>query len=135
MTSDTPAPAPAPVPAGQVGETRFEGWLSDFTPTPARSPRYSKQDMRDCYWAGYTEACEAGAAPAAPVVRPQVRAPAPLTEADMLDCVRSVGVPAPMGLTRDRGPYEVTEPTWFLVQLVRAIERKIGAAAQGGEHV
>ena len=50
----------------------------------------------------------------------------PLTEEQMLACVRSVGVPVPMGLTRDRGPYDVTEPTWFLTQLVRAIERAHG---------
>lgn len=49
--------------------------------------------------------------------------PQPLTDEQILDCVRSVGVPAPMGLTRDRGPYEITEPSWFLTQLVRAIER------------
>lgn len=53
----------------------------------------------------------------------------PLTEEQMMDCVRSVGTPAPMGLTRDRGPYEVTEPTWFLAQLVRAVERAHGIAA------
>jgi len=47
----------------------------------------------------------------------------PLTDEQILDCVRAVGVPAPMGLTRDRGPYEITEPSWFLTQLVRAIER------------
>lgn len=49
-----------------------------------------------------------------------------LTEAEILKCVRSVGLIAPMGLTRDRGPYEVTEPTHCLVQLVRAIERAHG---------
>jgi len=55
----------------------------------------------------------------------------PLSEAQMLACVRSVGVPAPMGLTRDRGPYEVTEPTWFLTELVRTIERAHGITTSG----
>ena len=60
---------------------------------------------------------------------PEPVARVPLTEKQMLDCVRSVGTPAPMGLTRDRGPYEVTEPTWFLIQLVRSVERAHGIAA------
>lgn len=55
----------------------------------------------------------------------------PLSDAQVLACVRSVGVPAPMGLTRDRGPYEVTEPTWFLTELVRAIERAHGITDSG----
>lgn len=50
----------------------------------------------------------------------------PLTDEQMLACVRSIGLIAPMGLMRDRGPYEVTEPTWFLKQLVRAIEAAHG---------
>lgn len=54
---------------------------------------------------------------------------APLTREQILACVRSVGLPVPMGLTRDSGPYEVTEPTWFLIQLVRAIERAHGIDA------
>ena len=57
---------------------------------------------------------------------PPLPEPAPLTYEQMLDCVRAVGTPAPMGLTRDHGPYEITEPTWFLIQLVRAIERALG---------
>lgn len=86
----------------------------------------SAMDME--YWHGlHDKLRDALMARATP---PAVQAAKPLTEVDMLDCVRSVGVQAPMGLTRDRGPYEVTEPTWFLVQLVRAIERKIRAAAQ-----
>ncbi|WP_287278690.1 hypothetical protein [Ralstonia sp.] len=47
--------------AAHVGGTRFEGWLSCHEPDrdSNRTPRYSKQDMRDAYWAGY---CERGAA-------------------------------------------------------------------------
>lgn len=56
----------------------------------------------------------------------------PLTDEQILDCVRSVGVPAPMGLTRDRGPYEITEPSWFLTQLVHAIERAHGIGQPAG---
>lgn len=47
----------------------------------------------------------------------------PLTDEQILDCVRSVGCQVPSGLTMDRGPYEITEPSWFLTRLVRAIER------------
>jgi hypothetical protein len=40
-----------------VGDTRFEGWLSCHEPdrTCGRTVAYTKQDMRDCYWAGYRE--------------------------------------------------------------------------------
>ena len=54
----------------------------------------------------------------------------PLTDEQILTCVRSVGLIAPMGLTRDRGPYEVTEPTHYLCELVRAIERAHGIKGQ-----
>ena len=67
------------------------------------------------------------AAPQQPAPEPVARVP--LTEKQMLDCVCSVGTPAPMGLTRDRGPYEVAEPQWFLIQLVRSVERAHGIAA------
>lgn len=55
--------------------------------------------------------------------------PVGLTDEQILTCVRSVGTPVPRGLTRDSGPHEVTEPTWFLAQLVRAIEREHGIPA------
>ena len=54
----------------------------------------------------------------------------PLTDEQILACVRSVGLPQPMGLTRDRGPYEVTEPSYFLQLLVRAIEAAHGIATK-----
>ncbi len=38
--------------AGHVGDTRFEGWLSESV---HKSSMYLKQDMRDSYWAGYQE--------------------------------------------------------------------------------
>ncbi|HWH81627.1 MAG TPA: hypothetical protein VNU71_05260 [Burkholderiaceae bacterium] len=41
--------------AEHVGDTNFEGWLSTHQRTPNRLDYY-KQDMRDCYWAGYLEA-------------------------------------------------------------------------------
>jgi hypothetical protein len=53
----------------------------------------------------------------------------PLKDEQILSCVRSIGLIAPMGLTRDRGPYEVTEPTWYLIELVRAIEAAHGITA------
>ncbi len=52
----TQAPA-----ADNVGDTRFEGWLSEYVLAPAEQPsatRYIKQDLREAYWAGY---CERGA--------------------------------------------------------------------------
>ena len=54
-----------------VGETRFEGWLSEHAITDvvgAKLPMYHKQDMREAYWAGY---CERGAVPSpAPAPEP-----------------------------------------------------------------
>jgi hypothetical protein len=38
--------------AGHVGDTRFEGWLSESV---HKGSMYLKQDMRDSYWAGYQE--------------------------------------------------------------------------------
>jgi hypothetical protein len=58
----------------------------------------------------------------------------PLTDEQMLQCVRSVGGPRLMGLTRDYGPYEVTEPTHYLRELVRAIERAHGIAPKAAQH-
>ena len=52
-----------------------------------------------------------------------------LTDEQILACVYSTQLPRPMGLTRDIGPYEVTEPTHYLRTLVRAIERAVLAAA------
>lgn len=58
----------------------------------------------------------------------------PLTDEQMLACVRSIGLPIPMGLTRDVGPYEVTKPTYFLELLTRAIERALGIGqSEGGK--
>ena len=56
----------------------------------------------------------------------------PLTEEQILACVQSIGLPKPMGLTVDRGPYEVTEPSYYLQLLVRAIERAHGIGKQDG---
>lgn len=41
--------------ADQVGDTEFEDWLSQHVRSQGCSP-YNKQDMRDAYWAGYSEA-------------------------------------------------------------------------------
>lgn len=41
--------------AKHVGDMQFEGWLSEHERTPHHIG-YSKQDMRDCYRAGYLEA-------------------------------------------------------------------------------
>jgi hypothetical protein len=76
------APAASPAPAAEiVGDTRFEGWLSCHEPdrTDGRSLRYTKQDMRDSYWAGYCErgsfaASSPAPAPAAPAA-PSCMAP------------------------------------------------------------
>jgi len=60
----------ASTPVGEVptcvGDTRFEGWLGCHEPDrrDGRRPAYTKQDMRDAYWAGYTERA-ASPAPAA----------------------------------------------------------------------
>ena len=63
--------APAAPVARHVGDTRFEGWLSCHEPDRSqnRTLRYSKQDMRDAYWAGYSEASAATAAPVAHDIR------------------------------------------------------------------
>ena len=45
---------PPVAPAEHVGETNFEGWLSAHERTPNHIG-YSKQDLRDAFWAGYTE--------------------------------------------------------------------------------
>lgn len=49
----------------------------------------------------------------------------PMTDEDILKCVRSVGTPIPMGLIRDRGPYEVSEPTYFSRRFVEAIAARL----------
>jgi hypothetical protein len=58
-THAAPARNSEPVePAEIVGDTRFEGWLSErpeSDPLFKRSRDYHKQDMRDAYWAGYCE--------------------------------------------------------------------------------
>lgn len=50
----------------------------------------------------------------------------PLTDEQMLACARAVGLPTPRGLIRAVGPYEVSEPTHFLQELVHAVERAHG---------
>jgi hypothetical protein len=56
-------------------------------------------------------------------------APALLTDERLIACIRSAAGPAvPMGLLRDRGPYEVTEPTLFARNLASLIEREVRAA-------
>lgn len=48
--------------------------------------------------------------------------PATLTDEQLIACIRSAAAGSvPMGLLRDRGPYEVTEPTWFARNLADAI--------------
>lgn len=74
--STPPAPrAPSIEPVGEaeiVGDTRFEGWLSEHEITDVRGsklPMYHKQDMREAYWAGYKERASL-AAPASAGVEP-----------------------------------------------------------------
>jgi len=50
----------------------------------------------------------------------------PLTDEQILAAIRTIGIPRPMGLVRDRGPYEVAEPTYYLQLLVRVIEAAHG---------
>ena len=59
--------------------------------------------------------------------------PQPLKDEQILECVRSIGLPKPMGLTRDVGPYEVTEPSYYLQLLVRAIEAAHGITGAARE--
>lgn len=54
--------APAEPVAPHVGETRFEGWLSEYQRVPNHIG-YAKWDMRESYWAGYTERLTAARAP------------------------------------------------------------------------
>lgn len=49
----------------------------------------------------------------------------PMTDEDILQCVRSVGLPIPMGLIRERGPYDVSEPTYFSRRFVAAIAARL----------
>ena len=55
LRQETAAPE---VRAEHVGDTRFEGWISEHARTPHHIG-YSKQDMRACYWAGYSERASA----------------------------------------------------------------------------
>lgn len=55
----------------------------------------------------------------------------PLTPEKILDCVRATGMVPPMGLTRDVGPYNITEPTYYLTRLVAAVEREHGIVPKG----
>lgn len=48
----------SPTSAAHVGDTRFEGWLSDHQISDVsgtKLPLYHKQDLREAYWAGYRE--------------------------------------------------------------------------------
>lgn len=116
------APQPAEAAPKQEAVSRFYcnkcGYFGNAGPSHTRP-----HDSATCNYFASAVAAQ----PQQPAPEPVARVP--LTEKQMLDCVRSVGTPAPMGLTRDRGPYEVTEPTWFLIQLVRAVERAHGIAA------
>lgn len=58
----------------------------------------------------------------------------PLSDEQVLACIRSAQVgPVPMGMTRERGPYDVTEPTYFAQRFARAViaeyERLSGISA------
>lgn len=62
---------------------------------------------------------------AAPVAQPLT-----LTDEQLIACIRGAAAGSvPMGLLRDVGPYEVTEPTWFARSLANAILKAAGAAA------
>jgi hypothetical protein len=102
----------------------FEAWAPTYHKVSSPGP-LTMLDGGRRYFYGPVNASWAAWQARALVSAPRV----PLTDEQMLACVRSVGAPAPMGLMRDRGAYEVTEPTWFLTQLVRAIERAHGIAA------
>lgn len=54
----------------------------------------------------------------------------PLTDEQIVSCLSSVARSVPKGLTYDSGPYDITKPTAFLVQLIRAIERAHGIGAK-----
>ena len=123
----------AETPLGRILIT-WKGWKEDHYATIDEFPGAElgvvgdPDELRDLAESEFWRRVDALAAqPQQPAPEPVARVP--LTEKQMLDCVRSVGTPAPMGLTRDRGPYEVTEPTWFLIQLVRSVERAHGIAA------
>lgn len=46
----------------------------------------------------------------------------PLSDEQVLACIRSAKVgPVPMGMTRERGPYDVTEPTYFAQRFASAV--------------
>lgn len=55
----------------------------------------------------------------------------PLTPEKILECVRATGMVTPMGLTRDVGPYSITEPTYYLTRLIAAVERAHGIVPKG----
>lgn len=131
LLTHQPAPQqPAPAERGERGEQTAQGVaklvdrLLAYSDIRRNDPRENREALRDLILGELNDELEAvrrAALSAAPRV--------PLTDEQVLACVRSVGAPAPMGLMRDRGAYEVTEPTWFLTQLVRAIERAHGIAA------
>ena len=57
-----------------------------------------------------------------------------LSDEQVLACIRSAQVgPVPMGMTLERGPYDVTEPTYFAQRFARAViaeyERLSGISA------
>lgn len=70
----------------------------------------------------YIDAIEA--APPAPMTAEKA---SPLTDERIVACVQSIPLPRPMGLVRDVGPYEITEPTQYLRLLVRSVEQAIGS--------
>lgn len=98
-----------PVPDAKDSMLAFEAWLAGYV-----SPHSTyKQMLRDAYAAGMSN----------PAAHPQ---PAPLTEAAILRIVQRTIHGTTLRLTRDVGPYEVTEPTHDLCMLVRAIEAAHG---------
>ena len=57
-----------------------------------------------------------------PVAHPAPVERVTLSDEQVLACIRSAQVgPVPMGMTRERGPYDVTEPTYFAQRFARAV--------------
>lgn len=94
-----------------------------------RKEEWAQTILRFCKEAGVTGS-PLRTEPAAP--EPPAAEMKTLSDEEILACVRSVLLPRPMGLTRDVGPYDVTEPSYYLTQLVRAIERAL-AEKNGGK--
>lgn len=66
-----------------VGDTRFEGWLSEHQISDVQGsklPMFHKQDLRDAYWAGYSER----AALQPPASAPVAEAVAPCSDSESI---------------------------------------------------